>query len=74
MPDGIYRAKGLVRFAGRDRLCLFNYTCGRYELNWIQLGESAAPAQAVFIGRMSERLREPIVRALEACRASAAEA
>src|SRR5262249_32979629 len=49
LPREIYRAKGIVVFAGASWPCLFNFTCGRYELNWIQL--SGAPAQAVFIGR-----------------------
>jgi G3E family GTPase len=68
LPPAIYRAKGFVRFSDHDWSCLFNYTCGRYELNWIQLGDSAAPVQAVFIGQGTEHVREPIVRALEACR------
>ena len=69
LPSNIYRAKGFVRFGARDWPCLFSYTCGRYELNWIQLKGFGDLAEAVFIGRSAERTREAIVQALEACRA-----
>jgi len=69
LPASIYRAKGFVRFREGDWPCLFNFTCGRYELNWIQLGRFAGPAEAVFIGREVERTREAILQALEDCRA-----
>jgi G3E family GTPase len=67
LPSDVYRAKGLVRFPGAVWACLFSYTCGRYELNWIQLRDAAA--QAVFIGRGIDRVREQILQALEACEA-----
>jgi G3E family GTPase len=69
LPPEIYRAKGLVRFSGASWPCLFNYTCGRWELNWIQLGDAVQASQAVFIGRDAQRLRERTLAALEACRA-----
>jgi cobalamin biosynthesis protein CobW len=68
LPPSIYRAKGFVRFREGDWPCLFNYTCGRYELNWIQLGRFSGPAEAVFIGRAVEQTRGAILQALEDCR------
>jgi G3E family GTPase len=65
----IYRAKGIVRFSQASWHCLFNYTCGRYELNWIQLVRAGAGSEAVFIGRDAVRMRQHIVQALEACEA-----
>ena len=61
LPREVLRAKGVVRLAGQGRPCLFNYTCGRWDLDWLpvlDVGES----QAVFIGRgiggQAGRLRE----------------
>jgi G3E family GTPase len=69
LPADIVRAKGIVRFAGRDWHCLFNFTCGRHELTWLKLEGEAAPAesQAVFIGRALERHRPDIEAELAAC-------
>jgi G3E family GTPase len=67
LPPTIYRAKGVVRFSGAGWPCLFNFTCGRYELNWIQL--DGAAAQAVFIGREVAAVRDSVLQALEACEA-----
>jgi G3E family GTPase len=69
LPPNIYRAKGFVRFGAADWPCLFSYTCGRYELNWIQLDGLRGVVEAVFIGRDAERTREAILGALENCRA-----
>jgi G3E family GTPase len=68
LPADILRAKGIVRFAGRDWHCLFNFTCGRHELTWMKL-DAAAPAesQAVFIGRALDKHRPRIEAALAAC-------
>ena len=66
LPRDILRAKGIVRFAGRDWHCLFNFTCGRHELTWMKL-EGSTESQAVFIGRRLDR-HEPGLRArLIAC-------
>ena len=67
LPRGVLRAKGIVRFAGRDWHALFNFTCGRHELTWIRLEEAGEESQAVFIGRGLERLRERIEAELAAC-------
>jgi cobalamin biosynthesis protein CobW len=66
LPRDILRAKGIVRFAGRDWHCLFNFTCGRHELTWMKL-PGPAENQAVFVGRRLER-HEPKLRSrLSAC-------
>jgi G3E family GTPase len=68
LPSDVLRAKGIVRFAGREWRCLFNFTCGRHELTWLRLdGAAAAESQAVFIGRALERHRPAIEAALAAC-------
>ena len=69
LPSALYRAKGLVRIAGNDWSCLFNYTCGRYELSWIKLRDDGAGTQAVFIGRDIGAERDRILEALAGCRA-----
>jgi len=61
LPRDVLRAKGIVRFAGRDWHGLFNYTCGRRELTWMKL-DAPGHSQAVFIGRNLAR-HEPELRA-----------
>jgi G3E family GTPase len=72
LPPDILRAKGVVRFAGRDWQCLFNYTCGRHELTWLKL-DQPTESQAVFIGRRLERHRGRIEAGLAACETDEAE-
>ncbi|MEO2136241.1 MAG: GTP-binding protein [bacterium] len=67
LPGAVYRAKGLVRFFGHEWACLFNFTCGRTELNWLQLGEAVASTEAVFIGRIDERLKSKLAARLDRC-------
>jgi G3E family GTPase len=66
LPRAILRAKGLVRFAGRDWQGLFNFTCGRHELAWVKL-PNVVETQAVFIGREVDRHADEIRAALAAC-------
>jgi G3E family GTPase len=67
LPADILRAKGIVRFAGRDWHCLFNFTCGRHELTWVKLDAAGEESQAVFIGRELARHRPRIEAELAAC-------
>jgi len=66
LPKSVLRAKGVVRFAGRDWQGLFNFTCGRHELAWVKL-PNVEETQAVFIGREIEKHAEQIRAALAAC-------
>src|SRR5262245_36071327 len=66
LPETVLRAKGIVRFAGRDWYCLFNYTCGRHDLTWLKL-PSDTESQVVFIGRGIESVRPGIERKLRSC-------
>ena len=66
LPRSVLRAKGIVRFAGRDWQGLFNYTCGRHELAWVKL-PNVEETQAVFIGRDLDRHGAEIRAALAAC-------
>jgi G3E family GTPase len=66
LPSSLLRAKGIVRFAGRDWQGLFNFTCGRHELAWVKLPH-VAETQAVFIGRELDRHAPRIRAALAAC-------
>lgn len=66
LPRDVLRAKGVVRFAGRDWQGLFNFTCGRHELAWVKL-PAVEETQAVFIGRDLARHAPDIRAALAAC-------
>jgi G3E family GTPase len=66
LPKSVLRAKGVVRFAGRDWQGLFNFTCGRHELAWVKL-PNVEETQAVFIGRDIDKYAEQIRAALAAC-------
>lgn len=66
LPREIVRAKGLVRIAERTWHRLFNVTCGRADLGWLQLPDGAA-SQGVFIGREPERWRDALAAALADC-------
>src|SRR5262249_5972801 len=58
LPRDIVRAKGIVRFAGRDWQCLFSVTCGRPELTWLKL-PGVAETEGVSGGRNRERQEGP---------------
>jgi G3E family GTPase len=66
LPRQVLRAKGVVRLAGRDRPCLFNYTCGRWDLDWLPLPD-LGETQAVFIGRELGRHAPRLCERLSAC-------
>jgi cobalamin biosynthesis protein CobW len=66
LPRDVLRAKGIVRFVGRDWQGLFNFTCGRHEVAWVKL-PNVEETQAVFIGRDLARHEPSIRAALAAC-------
>jgi G3E family GTPase len=68
LPATIYRAKGLVRFADSEWSVLFNFTCGRTELEWGEQVDERFVGRAVFIGRGAVELRDAIARDLDTCR------
>jgi G3E family GTPase len=70
LPSDVLRAKGIVRFVGRDWRCLFNFTCGRHELTWVRM-DDVPESQAVFIGRDLARHRPRIEAALAAAESGA---
>ncbi len=67
LPDSVFRAKGLVRLPDNPWSCLFNFTCGRYELKWVKLSGSARGVEAVFIGPEVHRVRARIEADLARC-------
>jgi len=69
LPRDVYRAKGIVRFTGRDWQCLFNYTCGRTEVSWVKLPGIGDETQLVIIGREPMRYRDRVLGKLARCEA-----
>ena len=69
LPASVVRAKGVLRFVDTPWCCVFNYTCGRYELNWVQWPAAPAGSEAVFIGREIEREELILARGLSDCEA-----
>lgn len=67
LPVSILRAKGVVRFADTPWRCAFNYTCGRYELNWVEWPGGPDASEAVFIGHEIEAARAALKTGLSGC-------
>lgn len=67
LPAAVVRAKGVVSFSDTPWRCVFNYTCGRYELNWVQWPAGPTGSEAVFIGREIERAESTLAGGLAAC-------
>jgi G3E family GTPase len=68
LPSAVQRAKGIVRVADGAWALLFNYVCGRSELEWLPM--RIDESQAVFIGRDLGSAWPAIERAMRACVAS----
>ena len=69
LPANVLRAKGVVSFADTPWRCVFNYTCGRYDMDWIQWPGAAAGSEAVFIGRDIARAELALSEGLARCEA-----
>jgi cobalamin biosynthesis protein CobW len=69
LPSAVYRAKGIVRFAGASVPALVNVTAGRLQSQWEPgLTDSFRAGSAlVFIGRGLSAWRDRLVAALDAC-------
>jgi G3E family GTPase len=68
LPPEIYRAKGIVKFSGEGWSSIFNYTCGRSQLDWLSPAEgNSFHNRAVVIGKNLAPMRDGILRELEKC-------
>lgn len=69
LPPAVYRAKGVVRYAGASVPALVNVTAGRLQSQWEPgLADAAGPGGSlVFIGRDLPAWRGALLAALEAC-------
>jgi G3E family GTPase len=74
LPATVYRAKGLVLFTDSDWSALFNFTCGRTEVEWREPVGSDFRSRSVFIGAGVEALRDDLSRRLDECLAEARDA
>jgi len=69
LPPSLYRAKGSLKIVNSADLKLFNYTCGRVDLQSLpgQIIPKTALTQAVFIGRGLEADSPKIIAGFQAC-------
>jgi cobalamin biosynthesis protein CobW len=69
LPPAVYRAKGLVRYAGASVPALVNVTAGRLQSQWEPALADAAGSggSLVFIGRDARAWRDDLLAALDAC-------
>ena len=69
LPARVIRAKGVVSIAGTPWRCVFNYTCGRYEMDWVQWNAAPTGAEAVFIGKDIGAVESELEAGLSRCEA-----
>ena len=67
LPVAVYRAKGVVRYAGASVPALVNVTAGRLQSQWEPGLSGAAGSALVFIGRDAPAWRDGLLAALAAC-------
>jgi cobalamin biosynthesis protein CobW len=69
LPPAVYRAKGVVDFAGASVPAVVNVTAGRVQSQWepALAGFADAGAALVFIGRELPTWRDSLLAALDAC-------
>jgi G3E family GTPase len=67
LPSRVIRAKGVASIAGTPWRCVFNYACGRYEMDWVQWPGGPSGAEAVFIGKDIATLEPELADGLSRC-------
>ena len=70
LPPAVYRAKGIVRYAGASVPALVNVTAGRLQSQWepgLTDSVRATGSALVFIGRDLSAWRDRLLAALDAC-------
>jgi len=68
LPASVYRAKGIVKFSGESWSSVFNYTCGRYRLEWLAPAEGDRfDNRGVVIGKELAGVQEKILSDLKSC-------
>jgi cobalamin biosynthesis protein CobW len=69
LPPAVYRAKGIVRYAGASVPALVNVTAGRLQSQWEPaLADAAGPGGVlVFIGRDRPAWQDDLLAALNGC-------
>ncbi|MGH8659078.1 MAG: CobW family GTP-binding protein [Gammaproteobacteria bacterium] len=66
LPAQVYRAKGIVKFSGEGWSSVFNYTCGRWRVEWLApVAGTAFNNRAVVIGKDLAKVQERILQKLE---------
>ncbi len=68
LPRDLYRAKGIVCFDQDTWSSIFNYTCGRYDIDWFLRKDAfSTPSQIVFIGKYLHQQQQRLLAQLAAC-------
>jgi len=68
LPEYIYRAKGIVKFSEDSWSSLFNYTCGRIQMDWLARADGETfQNRAVVIGKNLQAMESQIVYGLKKC-------
>lgn len=71
LPKELYRAKGMVHFEDSDSVFLFNFTCGRFDIEaFIPPQHWEYANQAVFIGKNARSQRDTLRKELQRCAAN----
>ena len=73
LPPAVYRAKGVIRYAGASVPAVVNVTAGRLQSQWepgLSGALDAVGSALVFIGRDLPAWRDRLLAALDACVAS----
>jgi cobalamin biosynthesis protein CobW len=69
LPSSVIRAKGIASIDGTPWRCVFNYTCGRYEMDWIEWPGGGVGTEAVFLGKNIAKVESTLAEGLTRCQA-----